>query len=84
MQSRRVTATAGPHPSKHRALRRTRYDYTHNTHNTNQVVEQELGRIPPSVARRYTQQLWSITYIPQVRGGAAVQSYRIFRLLCVG
>jgi len=37
-----------------------------------QVVEQELARIPAGVARRYTQQLWSITYIPQVRlGGVA-------------
>jgi hypothetical protein len=38
-----------------------------------QVVEEELRRIPPRVARRYTQQLWSITYIPQAGGpGRAV------------
>lgn len=36
-----------------------------------QVVEQELRRIPAHVARRYTQQLWSITYIPQVHCTAA-------------
>jgi hypothetical protein len=31
-----------------------------------QVVEDELHRIPPHVAARYSEQLWSITYIPQV------------------
>lgn len=31
-----------------------------------QVVESELQRVPPHVARRYSKQLWSVVYIPQV------------------
>ena len=30
------------------------------------VVESELQRVPPHVARRYSKQLWSVMYIPQV------------------
>lgn len=32
-----------------------------------QVVESELQRVPAQVARRYSSQLWSMVYIPQVR-----------------
>ncbi|KAJ9506709.1 hypothetical protein QJQ45_030465, partial [Haematococcus lacustris] len=34
-----------------------------------QVVEGELARVPPHIARRHSanQQLWSITYLPQVQ-----------------
>lgn len=32
-----------------------------------QLVEEELQRIPPHIARRHGKQLWSIVYIPQVR-----------------
>lgn len=32
-----------------------------------QVVESELQRVPAHVARRYSSQLWSMVYIPQVR-----------------
>jgi hypothetical protein len=31
-----------------------------------QVVEAELSRVPDNVARRYSRQLWSLIYIPQV------------------
>ncbi|GFH11634.1 DNA mismatch repair protein [Haematococcus lacustris] len=38
-----------------------------------QVVEGELARVPPHIARRHSanQQLWSITYLPQI--GYAIQ-----------
>lgn len=39
-----------------------------------QVVEGELARIPPAVARRHTQQLWSITYLPQARAHAGLRA----------
>jgi hypothetical protein len=32
----------------------------------NQVVEAELMRVPAHIARRYSRQLWSVVYIPQV------------------
>ena len=31
-----------------------------------QVVEEELKRVPPSIARHNSSQLWSIIYVPQV------------------
>jgi hypothetical protein len=31
-----------------------------------QLVEEQLARIPSSVARASAQQLWSIIYMPQV------------------
>jgi hypothetical protein len=42
-----------------------------------QVVESELQRVPANVARRYSSQLWSMVYIPQVRARISGRSSHV-------
>ena len=44
--------------------------------NHSQVVEEELGRVPAALARRNSQQLWSMVYLPQVGYVMQVESLR--------